>query len=163
VRYPGASCRGSGGHHAVSQGPPLGTARWRIFHYFLSFVRMAPKRGTTTPHRGGGRGQSKRRFASPNPKASETTSDIATKQSMLLTIMTHLAEFHARFASLEYTRKSPHTGARRRRSGGGSGKGCARNKPVGTHPHLFVMGACNPIAVPCPAQLGAMRGEIRPL
>jgi hypothetical protein len=50
------------------------------------------------------------------------------------------------------------SGARRRRSGGGLGVGCAR-MPVYTHPHLFVVGVGNHIAVPCLAQLGARRGD----
>jgi hypothetical protein len=33
--------------------------------------------------------------------------------------------------------------------------------PVGTQPHLLVLGACNPIAVLGLARLGARRGEIR--
>jgi hypothetical protein len=54
-------------------------------------------------------------------------------------------------------------GAHWRRSGGGPGGGCARG-PVGTHAHrLLVVGASNPIAVPCLARLGARRGEIRRL
>jgi hypothetical protein len=31
--------------------------------------------------------------------------------------------------------------------------------PVGTQPHILVVGACNPIAVPCLARLGARRGD----
>jgi hypothetical protein len=42
--------------------------------------------------------------------------------------------------------------------GGGPGGGCAR-RPVGTHHHLFVVGADNPIAVLCLARQGARRGE----
>jgi hypothetical protein len=53
-------------------------------------------------------------------------------------------------------------GARRRRSGGGSRGGCAR-RPVGTHPHLFVVGVGNPIAVLCLVRLGAKRVETRRL
>jgi hypothetical protein len=53
-------------------------------------------------------------------------------------------------------------GARRRRSGGGPGGGCAR-MPVGTHPHLLVVGVGSPIAVPYLVRLGARRGEIRRL
>jgi hypothetical protein len=44
----------------------------------------------------------------------------------------------------------------RRRSSGGPGGGCAR-MPVGTHPHLLVVGVGNPIAVPSLARLGARR------
>jgi hypothetical protein len=53
-------------------------------------------------------------------------------------------------------------GARRRRSGGGPGGGCAR-MPVGTYPHLLVAGAGNYIAVSRMARLGARRGETRQL
>jgi hypothetical protein len=42
-------------------------------------------------------------------------------------------------------------GARRRRSGGGPGKGCAR-KPIGTYLYLLAVGAGNPVAVPCLAR-----------
>jgi hypothetical protein len=49
-------------------------------------------------------------------------------------------------------------GARRRRSGGGPRGGCAR-MPAGTHPHLHVVGASNPIAVPYMERLGAGPGE----
>jgi hypothetical protein len=51
-------------------------------------------------------------------------------------------------------------GARRRRSGGGAGGGCA-SMPVGTHPHLLVVGARSPLAVLGLARLGARRAEIR--
>jgi hypothetical protein len=37
-------------------------------------------------------------------------------------------------------------GARRRRSGGGHGEGCAR-RPVGTNLYLHAVGASNPVAV----------------
>jgi hypothetical protein len=40
--------------------------------------------------------------------------------------------------------------------------GCPRG-PVGTHPHILVVGASNPIAVPCMGRLGVRRGEIRRL
>jgi hypothetical protein len=36
-------------------------------------------------------------------------------------------------------------------------------KPVGTQPHLLVVGVNSPIAVPCMALLGARRGEFRRL
>jgi hypothetical protein len=35
--------------------------------------------------------------------------------------------------------------------------------PVNTRPHLLLVGAGNPITVPCLARLGVMRGEIRRL
>jgi hypothetical protein len=38
-------------------------------------------------------------------------------------------------------------------------RGCAR-RPVGTHPHLLVVGAGNLIAVPSMARLGVRRSEI---
>jgi hypothetical protein len=38
-------------------------------------------------------------------------------------------------------------GARRRRSGGGPGEGCAR-RPGGTYLYLHAVGASNPVAVP---------------
>jgi hypothetical protein len=47
-------------------------------------------------------------------------------------------------------------------AGGGPGGGCART-PVGTHPHLLVVGADNPIALPSLARLGDRHGEIRRL
>jgi hypothetical protein len=47
-------------------------------------------------------------------------------------------------------------------AGGGPEGGCAR-MPVGTHPHLLLVGAGNSIAVPSLARLGARRGEIRRL
>jgi hypothetical protein len=80
----------------------------------------APKHGTTTPHRGGRRGQPERMSASPSLVASETTSDIATKQSIMGTIMTQLTEVYTRLASLEDTRP-------RHRSRTG------RNVPLGLH------------------------------
>jgi hypothetical protein len=42
-------------------------------------------------------------------------------------------------------------GARRRRSGGSPGVGCAR-RPVGTYIYLHAVGASNPVAVPCLAR-----------
>jgi hypothetical protein len=42
-------------------------------------------------------------------------------------------------------------GARRRRSGGDPGEGCAR-RPVGTYLDLHAVGAGNHVAVPCMAQ-----------
>jgi hypothetical protein len=44
-----------------------------------------------------------------------------------------------------------HVGARRRRSGGGPGEGCAR-RPVGTYIYLHAVGAGNLVAVPCLAR-----------
>jgi hypothetical protein len=64
---------------------------------------MAPKRGTTTPHRGGGRGQHERMSAAISHPRSETTYDSTTTESILRTIMTNLAEFHNQLASREDT------------------------------------------------------------
>jgi hypothetical protein len=59
--------------------------------------------------------------------------------------------------SLAASTKSPRSGPRMDRWSRG---GCAR-MPVGTHPHLLVVGAGNPIAVLGMARLGARRGGIR--
>jgi hypothetical protein len=45
----------------------------------------------------------------------------------------------------------PADGARRRRSGGSPGRGCAR-RPVGTHLYLHGVGASNHVAVLCLAR-----------
>jgi hypothetical protein len=49
------------------------------------------------------------------------------------------------------------SGARRRRSGGDPGEGCAR-RPVGTYLYLHAVCACNHVAVPCLTRHGAKRG-----
>jgi hypothetical protein len=53
----------------------------------------------------------------------------------------------------EYCPKS----ARRRRSGGGPGEGCAC-RPAGTYLYLHAVGAGNPVAVPGLGRQGAKRG-----
>jgi hypothetical protein len=62
---------------------------------------MAPNHGTTTPHRGGGRGQSEHTSASLSLAASKAASYNATTQSMLGTITTYLTELHTRLTPQE--------------------------------------------------------------
>jgi hypothetical protein len=94
VRHPGASARGVGGHHAVSQKPPLGTVRASRFFCCSCYpARLATfRRATMAPKL---RGAS----SSAAPGGTSTSSDVPSDNELTMSVRHTIM---ARLDSLEH-------------------------------------------------------------